>query len=150
MDRDEVAKEELEATLKASRVAETVLKKRKVQERAQAAKRAEDILAAQKNYKRPRKGELQYKSAESFVTGHRNERKAVTRARRNGKTPVEKYMKDAYNDQLLFVIRVRGMNALEVRGPAGCSHRCRAAQGEESAGQPQTALHEPGHLHEGQ
>jgi len=89
------------------------LKKRKVVERAAAAKRAQDILEAQKNYKRPRKGELQYRSAESFVKQHRNQRKAVTRRKRNASIPVDDYLKDTYADQLVFVIRVRGMNALE-------------------------------------
>merc|ERR1712159_959125 len=102
-----------EDAIKASRVAETVLKKRKVVERAAAVKRAQDILEAQKNYKRPRKGELQYRSAESFVKQHRNQRKAVTRRKRNASIPVDDYLKDTYADQLLFVIRVRGMNALE-------------------------------------
>merc|ERR1711865_240284 len=98
--------------LKLTQVAETVLKKRKSLERAHAAKRAEDILANQKAYKRP-KGGIQYKSAESFIKDHRSQRKAVTRARRNASIPVDAYMKDTYEDQLMFVIRVRGMNSLE-------------------------------------
>eukprot|EP00658_Telonema_sp_P-2_P018401 TRINITY_DN17222_c0_g1_i3.p1 TRINITY_DN17222_c0_g1~~TRINITY_DN17222_c0_g1_i3.p1 ORF type:complete len:246 (+),score=76.28 TRINITY_DN17222_c0_g1_i3:106-843(+) len=76
-------------------------------------KRQEQILANQRNYKRPRKGELRYKTAEAFIKDHRSKTKAVTRRRRNSKIPTDDYMRDAYNDQLMFVVRVRGMNALE-------------------------------------
>mmetsp|Transcript_495 Transcript_495/g.1258 ORF Transcript_495/g.1258 Transcript_495/m.1258 type:complete len:244 (-) Transcript_495:642-1373(-) len=88
-------------------VPETVLKKRKTQERLNAAKSAE---AAEAKKARVVKSRTIFKRAESYVKEYRAQERQLIRLRREAKRAGNFFVEP--EAKLLFVVRIRGINAM--------------------------------------